>query len=323
MALTVIVRSGERSTPAAITLDAPRVVIGRGQSCEVLLPEPSVSHRHASIRQRGTDYVLVDEGSTNGTFVGPVRLSPQAPRILRSGDLIRVGRVWLEVRFEHAPTTQNPQQATREIALSLVASALGAEGEPAAARIRPAGAPQAEPLLLLKEADRGYVIGRDPKADLNLDDPDLSRRHLEVARRGTQITLRDLGSKNGSFLDGNRLQPRAEIPWPPSAVLSLGGQTLIHEDPVRDALDELEAAPDERMRDSDVIEPPVGAVAATAPPAAPRPAPAPAPTRRKRPPVERRGPKPGAVGAVDLVVGLAAFIVLGVSLFGLYLLFKP
>ena len=93
MALTVVVRSGELSKPASITFDAPRIVLGRGDGCEVLLPDPSISQRHASIRQRGTDYVVIDEGSTNGTFVGPVRLSPHAPRVLKTGDLLRLGRI--------------------------------------------------------------------------------------------------------------------------------------------------------------------------------------------------------------------------------------
>ena len=38
-------------------------------------------------------YIVVDEASTNGTFVGPVRLPPHTPRIVRSGDLIRLGRI--------------------------------------------------------------------------------------------------------------------------------------------------------------------------------------------------------------------------------------
>src|SRR6185503_6603057 len=128
MALTVVIRSGELKMPATITFDAPRIVIGRGDGCEVRLPDPSVSHRHASIRQRGTEYIVMDEGSSNGTFVGPVRLSPQAPRVLKSGDLVRVGRVWLEVLIEQVPPTVNAPLATREMALALIGSALAAEG---------------------------------------------------------------------------------------------------------------------------------------------------------------------------------------------------
>ena len=131
MALTIVVRSGDSDTPPKITFDAPRVVIGRGEGCEVRLPDPSVSHRHASVRQRGTEYIVVDEGSTNGTFVGQVLLTPQASRLLKSGDRIRVGRVWLEILIEQVPATQQPQLATKEIALSLVADALRAQGQEA------------------------------------------------------------------------------------------------------------------------------------------------------------------------------------------------
>jgi len=79
----------------------------------VRLPDPTVSHRHASLRQRGTDYIIVDEDSTNGTFVGPVRLPPQTPRVIRSGDLVRVGRVWLELLCEQALATEQAHLATQ------------------------------------------------------------------------------------------------------------------------------------------------------------------------------------------------------------------
>ena len=69
MPLTVVVRTGDAASLPSITFDAPRIVIGRGDGCEVLLPDPSISHRHASIRQRGTDYIVIDEGSSNGTQV--------------------------------------------------------------------------------------------------------------------------------------------------------------------------------------------------------------------------------------------------------------
>src|SRR5262245_52114401 len=111
MPVTVIVRSGgqpkvppspgePRPPSLSLTLDSPMIVIGRGEGSEVRLPDPSVSHRHATIRQRGNEYILVDEGSTNGTFMGGVKLGALAPRILKHGDLARVGRVWIEVRFD-------------------------------------------------------------------------------------------------------------------------------------------------------------------------------------------------------------------------------
>ena len=89
--------------PPRLTFDGDRIVLGRGAFADVRLPDPSVSARHATIRAIDGEYLLFDEGSTNGTFVGGVRLSAQTPRSLRSGDMIRLGRVWVEVRQRRPP----------------------------------------------------------------------------------------------------------------------------------------------------------------------------------------------------------------------------
>jgi predicted component of type VI protein secretion system len=127
MAVTIVVLSG--SAPGepelSLTLDSPRIVIGRGEGCEVRLPDPSVATRHASLRQRGGEYVILDEGSRNGTFLGPVRLPPQTPRVVRTGERVRVGRVWLELRIAPALVMGSTAAAAKELALSLVARGLG------------------------------------------------------------------------------------------------------------------------------------------------------------------------------------------------------
>lgn len=256
MALTVIVRSGDSEQPPTITFDAPRIVIGRGDGCEVRLPDPSVSHRHASLRQRGIDYIVLDEGSTNGTFVGPVRLSPQAPRVVKSGDLIRVGRIWLELRIEQALATADAKLATREIALGLVASAMSAAGESAAPHIAITDGADAGRDLQLREPDRTYVVGRGRDVDLALDDPDASRRHLEVVRRGDQIWVKELGSKNGARLGGEPMPPSTALLWSRRAVLEIGSDRLVVRDPVAEALAELERSQDERLSEDESVDPP-------------------------------------------------------------------
>jgi len=316
MALTVVVRSGDGDDPLRITFDAPRVVIGRGEGCEVRLPDPSVSHRHASIRQRGTDYIVLDEGSTNGTFVGPVRLSPQAPRVLRSGDLVRVGRVWLEILVEQALPTQNAPLATRELALLLVGNALARAGEAAGVRVRVTAGPSQGAELVLSEFDRPFVVGRMASADLNVDDPDLSRRHVELVRRGERLLVRDLGSKNGSCLGERKLRAEEEVPWPRGEPLRIGGSTLVYEDPIADALAELERAADERVPESAVIAPPSGVKVPSEPPAAQasqsaRPPPASRPRGRPAPLAHARWTP------LDVVVVLVSLVVLALSIGGL------
>jgi pSer/pThr/pTyr-binding forkhead associated (FHA) protein len=327
MALTIVVRSGDTSSPPQVSFDAPRIVIGRGDGCEVRLPDPSVSHRHASIRQRGTDYIVLDEGSTNGTFVGPVRLSPQAPRVLRSGDLIRVGRIWLEVRIEQAVLTRNPQLATKEIALMLVAEALAAQGEQVAAELCVTEGPDTGQSLHIVEFERPYVIGRGAECDLTLNDSDTSRRHVEVVRRGEHLYVRDLGSKNGCQLADGPLDTATPRIWTKGALLSLGSTRLTYRDPVLDALLELERSADERMADDESIDPPnvtTGAadpvpdlVSPSASAAAGAEAPIAAVPRRERASGRGRG-----VFTTDLLVAGLALLVLALSALGLWWLFR-
>jgi pSer/pThr/pTyr-binding forkhead associated (FHA) protein len=317
MALTVVVRSGDHPNPLKISLDAPRIVIGRGEGCEIRLPDPSVSHRHASIRQRGSDYVVVDEGSTNGTFVGPVRLSPQAPRMVRSGELLRVGRIWLELTIESVPTTDEPQLATREIALSLVSSALAAQGEAAAVKVLVLEGPDAGKELLLAETGRAYVVGRGQGADLALSDVDASRRHVELSRRGGALWVKDLGSKNGALLEETALTPNKETAWPRRKRVLLGNTALSFEDPVAEALVELEASSDEKMRDQDSVDPPTSAPKSDPPPASIGEGSA-APIARVPQKSARKRAEAGGFRTADLVIALLALVVLAASVAGIF-----
>jgi pSer/pThr/pTyr-binding forkhead associated (FHA) protein len=327
MALTIVVRSGDVAAAPSISFDSPRLVIGRGEGCDLRLPDPSVSHRHASIRQRGSEYIIVDEGSTNGTFVGPVRLSPQAPRVVRSGDLIRVGRIWLDVTVEAVVPTQSPNLATKEIALALVAGALEAQGDPAGIRVYVREGPDAGRELVLTEPGRPYVIGRGGRVDLVLDDPDVSRRHVELTRRGSELMVRDLGSKNRTAFGEQALEADRPLRWPAGEDLVIGANRLSYEDPLSEALDELEHAADEQMRDDESIDPPQG-LATPEPedatvedgfvPAAPHAAPVAAiPRKETRPLRKTRGPD-----ATDLLVAVLALAVLALSVLGLVWLFR-
>lgn len=97
--------------------------------------------------------------------------------------------------------------------------------EPARTTVAPAAAPPPEPLV--DPADRPWleidgdsypllgaltVVGRDPSADVTLDDPGVSRRHCElrVTHDGPhlKITVSDLGSTNGTFVNGDRVHTR-------------------------------------------------------------------------------------------------------------------
>ena len=49
------------------------------------------------------------------------------------------------------------------------------------------------------------VLGRDPDADVRLRDAKISRRHCEINRLDGELVVRDLGSTNGTFVNGIRI----------------------------------------------------------------------------------------------------------------------
>jgi DNA-binding winged helix-turn-helix (wHTH) protein len=55
------------------------------------------------------------------------------------------------------------------------------------------------------------VVGRDPDAALWIDHPGVSRRHARILVAGGKATLEDLGSKNGTFLGGEKLTGRVAL----------------------------------------------------------------------------------------------------------------
>ena len=64
--------------------------------------------------------------------------------------------------------------------------------------------------------DRPLVIGRSPDVDVVINDSNVSRRHAEVWRTGEGVAVRDLGSTNGTFVNGHRitavsLSPRDDV----------------------------------------------------------------------------------------------------------------
>jgi hypothetical protein len=106
MSFKLSVRQGPRPN-LVFELDADSYTIGREAGNEIVIEDPQVSRRHATLTQQGTTYVLEDIGSTNGTYVNGKRVT--APVLLSNGDMIGLAdTVVLDVQ---APLTTS-QDAT-------------------------------------------------------------------------------------------------------------------------------------------------------------------------------------------------------------------
>jgi adenylate cyclase len=81
-------------------------------------------------------------------------------------------------------------------------------------------------------------IGRELKNDIILDDPRVSRLHALILKIDSEVILRDLGSGNGTFINGQRIQPKSDFKLKEGDEIKVGSCTLLFHstDPLRTQL---------------------------------------------------------------------------------------
>lgn len=70
------------------------------------------------------------------------------------------------------------------------------------------------------------TVGRDPMADIVLSDPEVSRQHARLTRDEEGFEIQDLGSTNGTFVDGKRLSGEP-VRVSPGAVITMGSNVSL------------------------------------------------------------------------------------------------
>ncbi len=91
----LLVVDGDNPGARAELANAP-LLIGRGSDAAIKLDDDYVSTRHARVAASGDEWFVEDLGSTNGTYVGPVRITQ--PTTIGLGVQVRVGKTILELR---------------------------------------------------------------------------------------------------------------------------------------------------------------------------------------------------------------------------------
>ncbi|WP_300576160.1 FHA domain-containing protein [uncultured Nocardioides sp.] len=91
----VLVTEGSNAGERAELADAP-ILIGRGSDAAIRLDDDYVSTRHARIAAAGDQWFVEDLGSTNGTYIGTVRITQ--PTTITLGTQVRIGKTILELR---------------------------------------------------------------------------------------------------------------------------------------------------------------------------------------------------------------------------------
>ncbi|MFF3672848.1 FHA domain-containing protein [Streptomyces sp. NPDC002120] len=179
--------------------------VGRDPLCEICLEDGRVSWHHAVLRPEGDHWTVEDEHSTNGTWADGRRVhewSVGAGSQLRFGDAEDGPRA---VLVGPPPPPPPPPAAAEPSAAPDAAYA----GRPS--RVSSLSRTFQRPTTVRPLPARTAVrIGRDPESDLFIDDLTVSRRHAELrALADGSYEIADVGSHNGTYLNGIRLDRRA------------------------------------------------------------------------------------------------------------------
>jgi len=90
-AIPKLIFTGEHFAGKSYELSLEKITVGRGDHNNLVLHHRSVSQTHCEILVHGTEVIVRDLGSTNGTFVNGIRVSPQSQ--VKSEQILRFGSV--------------------------------------------------------------------------------------------------------------------------------------------------------------------------------------------------------------------------------------
>lgn len=186
----------------------PVITIGRMNDNVVQLRTDGVSRRHARISLDGEQFFLTDLKSGNGTFLNGLPVAPSEKHLLKSGDVVSVDA--FDLRFQEGAEAL-AQAIAEEVTesdllevrlLKKVLTTLDRETVPSIEILN--GAAEGKKFFLTDEVSE-LVLGRDPECSVPINEHVISRRHARIVRRWGGIAIRDMESKNGTFINNRRI----------------------------------------------------------------------------------------------------------------------
>jgi ABC transport system ATP-binding/permease protein len=169
---------GVKSSSSAVATTAARTIqIGRAPDCDVCLDYPMISAHHARITEQNGAYFLEDLNSRNGTAINRIHNRIQSAPLNPSDDIFlgsyKVSASWI-LQKRHAVV-----------------------GEAAFATV-------------LFES-HSMTFGRDPACEQPVSHPTISWHHCRLTRSPAGTFIEDLGSLNGTFLNGVRISGKTQV----------------------------------------------------------------------------------------------------------------
>ncbi|MBI4211896.1 MAG: FHA domain-containing protein [Deltaproteobacteria bacterium] len=204
----LVISEGEGRTNHPHDCLEPVITIGRSSQNTIVLPKATVSREHAKIVAEDGTFLAMDLGSENGTELNGRRLAAHEKNLLRHGDVLTIPPFQLtfmerEDKLMEAMEEEITGSDVLEVKLlKTVLSALDREMLPSFEVLN--GVDEGKKFHLTDDVQE-LTIGRDPDAGVSINEHVISRHHAKIIKRWGGIAIRDLDSKNGTFLNNRRI----------------------------------------------------------------------------------------------------------------------
>jgi pSer/pThr/pTyr-binding forkhead associated (FHA) protein len=174
------------------------VTIGSGSKNTIVILDNDISREHCRLIRVLADYELYDLNSPRGTFVSGQRV--KEGWLLKPGNLIELGE---NVTFEYERAGAAVEMENVPAALPDVRHSDKPDPSSFPSLVIVTG-PKAGNVYPLKTST--IKVGRDVSNDIVIQDPEVSRFHASLRWSDTSFQIEDLGSTNGTLLNGVSLQ---------------------------------------------------------------------------------------------------------------------
>lgn len=177
---------------------AAGLVFGRDPTCDVVVGSTAVSRRHASLNASSEGYLLRDT-STNGVLLNGERAS--SPALLGRGDVLTIGGEEFRFYADSVPAPRAPLATLQVISSGMLKGTVMDVRSPLS------------------------HVGRGAHNDIVVSDESVSDSHAKLQRRENGWYVVDMGSTNGTYVGGKRIDGEAPLNGAPD--LRFGGVKFI------------------------------------------------------------------------------------------------
>lgn len=241
---TLSVKNSKTGEKLSYQMDQESILIGRDRGSYIVLDSKRISRNHAEIRFEDGAFFIIDLKSGNGTYLNNQLLEPHEKNLLRSSDKIRIE--YYEIIFRANGSSHGDfgdVTDTDILEVKMIKKLLRAVDKENAPILEVASGKQAGKRFILEGKTQEVVIGRDPACEFQIDADVISRKHARIVKKWDTVTIIDLASKNGVYVNDARVNE--EVLSDGDRIL-LGTLALVYRNPAEQEFDFLASQPPPR-----------------------------------------------------------------------------